>query len=445
MLRIDRRSRKIPPRCRCFYIPFPVIPIHPMKNWFLPLAAAVLVSAPAAAQRAIVPGELTRGTLATSDPRLRDGTYYDEWTFQGRRGETVIVTMESRDFDAFLHLGAVRGGVYQDLASDDDGGGNNNARVEVQLPDNGTYVIRANSLGRSTGAYTLTLISDRGNASGGWQQPSGQYPPARGDRNGYLSPGRVSGRLEQGDPTLDNGGAFHIYRYDGRRGEQLTLTLRSSEFDSYLVIGTPGGRHGVQTPLARNDDGGGGNDARIAVTLPNDGEYAIRVQPMLPATGAYTLEVVSSLRGPGRDGMNGGNNNGGYEVDADSVYADEEDEGEVDTRMVGRWGLTAPGARVRTDDWASISAGATLGVLTVDAEGAYAWRKNGRTVRGQLLPFTPRRNAQPGTRYYVINDGRDEFYLSLTRGARGQTFMQVNGRRSGLLVANGYQDPSTRY
>ena len=111
----------------------------------------------------------------------------------------------------------------------------------------------------------------------------------------------------------------------------------------------------------------------------------------------------------------------------------------VDRRLVGRWGLTLPGARVQAGDWSSVTAAASMGILTIDEGGAYTWRKSGRTLRGQLVPYTPRRDAQPGTRYFTINDGRDEFYVSLTR-YRGQRFMQVNARRTGGVVAHGYRD-----
>jgi hypothetical protein len=130
---------------------------------------------------------------------------------------------------------------------------------------------------------------------------------------------------------------------------------------------------------------------------------------------------------------------GGYDTPRPGDYEEDYEDGEIDARLVGRWGLTVPGARVRDDDWSSVSASASLGILTIDESGAYTWRKNGRTLRGQLVPYTPRRDAQPGVRYFTINDGRDEFYVSLTR-ARGQRYMQVNARRTGEVVAHGYRE-----
>ena len=420
-----------------------------MNKWFLPpLVAAALAAVPAAAQRPIVPGEVTRGALTSDDPQLADDTYYDDWTFVGRRGETVIVSMESRAFDAFLYLGTLRRGVFQQIQTDDDGGNGTNARLEVQLPEDGTYVIRASSLNESLGQYTLTLTGGRaGYGPGRYDEPAADpYRPVRpgpgsgraerAERGAYLSAGRsYYGRLYSGDPTLDNGAFFHTFRYAGRRGERVTLTLRGTGgFDPYLVLGTAGGRHGVQSALARDDDGAGGRDARIVYTFPNDGDFVIRVQSLLPASGEYTLDVESSLGGySGRPGGTGYEDQRGDEYDGEAL----------DQRLVGRWGLTLPGARVQQDDWASASASASLGILTVDEEGAYTWRKNGRTLRGQLLPYTPRRDAQPGVRYYAINDGRDEFYVFFT-SYRGQRYMQVNSRATHQVVAYGYRDGGMR-
>jgi hypothetical protein len=270
----------------------------------LPVAAALLAAGSAhAQQRSIVPGQLTRGMLSTTDGRLTDDTYFDEYVFSGRRGETVVVSMESGSFDAFLHLGVLRYGQWQVLSTDDDGGGGTNSRIELQLPEDGTYAIRANSVSRAFGEYTVSLVGGRAGSGVPGKEGVGVYDagtaqPYTGGRGGrFLEPGRrVDGYLSSSDPVLDGREPFHIYTYSGRRGETLSIIARSTDFDAYLVIGTAGGRHGVASALARNDDGAGGRDARIDFTLPYDGEYVIRVNPMVAGTGNYTLEVQSSFR-----------------------------------------------------------------------------------------------------------------------------------------------------
>jgi hypothetical protein len=404
------------------------------KRFLLAFAAAVLAAGPLSAQRSIVPGEVTRGSLSSSDPTLDDDTYYDEWAFEGRRGETVVITLRSDAFDTFLHLGSLRYGGFQDVTSDDDGGGGTNSRIEVRLPEDGLYVIRANSASRATGAYTLTLAGGRAASNaGGYETGRGERRrPGMGgridERGGILVAGQsVSGRLSSQDPTLDNGSYFDLYTYEGRRGERVTIDMRSTEFDAYLVIGTRGGRHGVESALSRDDDGGGNRNARIVFTLPYDGEFVIRAGSIIPGSGAYTLEVQSSLGG----GYTGGQPAGGYD--------DEDDVHGIDSRLTGRWGLTIPGVRVDGRDWSVVTANASMGILNVDGSGAYTWRKNGRVLRGQLVPFTPRRDARAGTQYYLIDDGRDEFYVFVT-SYRGDRYMQVNSRGTDRVVAHGYRE-----
>jgi hypothetical protein len=96
--------------------------------------------------------------------------------------------------------------------------------------------------------------------------------------DGTLTPGSVL----RSDDTYMNG-----YYYDGVAGEQITVTLRSPDFDSWLVIDQP---HG---PFRQwNDDGGGGQDSKLAITLPATGRYIIVANAVAKhSTGRYTLRV----------------------------------------------------------------------------------------------------------------------------------------------------------
>jgi hypothetical protein len=79
--------------------------------------------------------------------------------------------------------------------------------------------------------------------------------------DGTLTPSSVL----RSDDTYMNG-----YYYDGTAGEQITITLRSPDFDSWLVIDQPDG------PFRKwDDDSGGGKDAKLAVTLPATGRSII--------------------------------------------------------------------------------------------------------------------------------------------------------------------------
>lgn len=107
---------------------------------------------------AIVYGQTVNGALEATDQRADDESFYDAWVFSGRAGETVEITLESGEFDAFLVLGLVRGGRWTALESNDDGEEGTDAQIVHTLPEDGEYVIRANSLTPGeTGGYALTL------------------------------------------------------------------------------------------------------------------------------------------------------------------------------------------------------------------------------------------------------------------------------------------------
>lgn len=404
------------------------------KLFWLPLAAVALTAGTASAQRSLVPGEVTRGSLSGSDPVNEDDRYYDEYAFEARRGETVIIRMESESFDTYLYLGtASRRYGWRELARDDDGGDGTDSRIRYVIPEDGIYVVRASALYETTGPYEITLQGGRATSGYGYEpEPVRPRPgrPGRPSRDGYVQAGeRVDGFLSSNDPRLDNSAPFHVYRYDGRRGERLIVTLRSVDFDAYLVLGTPGGRHGVDVALARDDDGGGGRNSRIEFVLPEDREYVIRVNPLAAATGEYVLEVESDLRddytGRVRDRV-------------EDVYGDA-----VDRQLVGRWGLVLPGVEVNTQNWTSVAANAGFGYLEIGRDGAYTWDRNGNVRRGQLQPFTPRRGAEAGVDYYRISDGRENFYVFFTE-YRGERYMQVNNEVTGRVAAYGYRDPNSR-
>ncbi|HEX2093931.1 MAG TPA: hypothetical protein VHG28_16120 [Longimicrobiaceae bacterium] len=100
-----------------------------------------------------------------------------------------------------------------------------------------------------------------------------------------------TGALATTDPSHSDGTFYHDYIYTGRRGERITITLRSDVFDAYLRFGQM--RNGEFTQIAARDDGAGGSDSLLQTTLPADGEYVVRVSTFLDGTGAYRLKVES--------------------------------------------------------------------------------------------------------------------------------------------------------
>lgn len=135
----------------------------------------------------IAVGQTRTGALARTDPQLADSSYYDTYSYQGRQGERLTISMSSSAFDTYLSIGQVVDGRYREVGNNDDGDGTNSV-LEITLPAAGTYQIRANSfLKGQTGAYTLALASGSGAApqprpgegGGGTIRPRPQNQPSQ--------------------------------------------------------------------------------------------------------------------------------------------------------------------------------------------------------------------------------------------------------------------------
>lgn len=248
---------------------------------YLPLAAALLAAAPAAAQPTIQPGQRVAEELSAADPTTREGAHYDLWRFDAQPGHVYLVTLRSSRFDAFLAVGSGAASGCSGCSTNDDGGGGTDAAVRFTPPAPGMYEIRASSYApRGTGGYELTLRDEgvRGDAP--------PPPPAV-----VQSGDTVQGRLELGDETYGGGRAFtDTYLYHGRAGETVVVTLRSDDFDALVAMGRP--THTGCRPMDSDDDGGGGTDSKLELTLSQDGPYHIHVRTMrVDGQGAYTLTV----------------------------------------------------------------------------------------------------------------------------------------------------------
>jgi hypothetical protein len=222
--------------------------------------------------------ETRSGTLTASHPTLDDGSYYQDWIYQGRAGERIRVDLRSSDFDAFLLvLNASRD---EELARNDDGGSGTDARVEVTLPATGPYVIVANSyVEGETGAYSLSVESIQPTTGGG----------TTGSRTISLGETRA-GRLTSASEVLGDGSYYDRWYIDGRSGDRIRIEMRSSDFDTYLSFGTE--QNGQFNQLESDDDGAGGTDSRIDVTLQRTGRYLIRANSLSAGReGEYRLSV----------------------------------------------------------------------------------------------------------------------------------------------------------
>jgi Bacterial pre-peptidase C-terminal domain len=145
---------------------------------------------------------------------------------------------------------------------DDDSGGDLSARISVQLPYTGSYIILANSYGQGeSGRYQLQL-SQSGGGQGG---PAPTSPSSAGLRQ--------QGNLGPGDRTLQDGSYYQEFGFQGRAGQSVRLRLESPDFDTYLILLDEAGNR-----LAENDDANPNNtNSEMVVTLPRNGTYSVLV------------------------------------------------------------------------------------------------------------------------------------------------------------------------
>jgi len=116
--------------------------------------------------------------------------------------------------------------------------------------------------------------------------PSGSAPLIRVDEG-------VEGQLEPSDPTLADGTHYDCYYVAGRPGQLVTISMRSIEFDTYLLA-APGDPEGCDDLLAefQDDDSGGGTDSQLTVNLDEGGGMLIFANSFAPDSyGTYTVVV----------------------------------------------------------------------------------------------------------------------------------------------------------
>jgi hypothetical protein len=115
-----------------------------------------------ATPRPIEPNAEVTGTLDDSDPQGDDESYYDYWTYEGRQGERLRITLAAEGFDTYVTLGTLQNGVFNEIDSNDDGPEGTNSLLEATLPSAGTFVIRVKALsGENEGPYTLKVEPQR--------------------------------------------------------------------------------------------------------------------------------------------------------------------------------------------------------------------------------------------------------------------------------------------
>lgn len=223
-------------------------------------------------------GQSVTGSIGAGDPHVFGRGGFRAYRFQGTAGQRVVATLQSTDFDTYLIVGRVVGPLMDELKSDDDGGEDTNSRLRVTLPEDGTYLVVAQSFSEDgAGAFSLGLETAQAPTTG-QSRPITLGTPATGE-------------LTETDWTEDeNDRMYDVWTFRGRAGQRVRVQMESGEFDTYLDLGRM--ENGEFTSLNTDDDSGEeGTNSRLTQVLEEDGEYVIRASSFGDQGGAYTLSV----------------------------------------------------------------------------------------------------------------------------------------------------------
>jgi hypothetical protein len=224
-------------------------------------------------------GGQVSGTLATTDCRYPNGFYTDRYTFTLAAPSTVMFSQTSATFDSYIELllNDEVVGFHDDIAAP----GNLNASMRAVLPA-GSYQVGATSgPPNETGAYVVTA-----------QTASSLMT---GCDIVFVLPGITTDQeLDATDCPTDPPEVFYTEAFliFMEAGQEYTITLSSTTFETFLVVGrsTSGGLADVQL-----DDSSDGMNSRLVYTATVDDLYVILASSGPQSTsGAYRLNVVRS-------------------------------------------------------------------------------------------------------------------------------------------------------
>lgn len=213
------------------------------------------------------------GEIGPGDSQLESGEWFDRYTFEGLPGQHVNIEV-SGDYDTYL--GVIGPTSFRE--ENDDGDSSTHSQIEAVLSEAGTHQVLVTSYepGQS-GSYNLTI--DIGDAS---DEVEGQRDVTT------LASGQVAaGTLEQGDLTLQSGEFQDRYTLDVQAGQAISVTMRSTEFDTYL------GLHMPDESVLENDDWESDRaTSHIEAVAPVSGRYRVIATSYRPGEGgAYTVEA----------------------------------------------------------------------------------------------------------------------------------------------------------
>lgn len=252
-------------------------------------------------------GARVSATIERDDAELSDGTFADVWVLTVPTKQNIRVIMESTEIDPYLwfYESDDKEGLGELLARDDDGAGFPNAGVEGVL-NPGVYVILASTFEAEFGAYSLRVEGDAGSSPVGGNGTAGMLQ----------SGGSAQGQLTSNHPALSDDTHYAMHTFQANAGDEVTITLTSDDFDTYLLLGMGGGSLESLELISENDDGPSmGVNSQITYQVPETGVYTIIANSYAAgATGSYTVQLNIGSANWAQEIPTGGDPAGKYAV-----------------------------------------------------------------------------------------------------------------------------------
>lgn len=258
---------------------------------------------PEAARLAV--GDSLTGTIDADTPVNDEGYRARLYRFDGREGQRIDIRLEAEDFDTYLVLYRDDGTPPTRLDDNDDNDGTNSRLIRT-LEGSGPYLVEVRGFSQTVeGTYTLSLA---------------EIAPERPPEPivfGAVQEGVIDGQ----DPADGQDRNYDSFRFTGVEGNRVQIIARSGDFDTFLRISSAEGEFEA---LATDDDGlGEGTDSRLNFTLPESGDYVIRLSPLsADSEGLYSLELIDRGPAPAPGSMLIGATARGTLVEADAAAGD---------------------------------------------------------------------------------------------------------------------------
>ncbi|HEX5871118.1 MAG TPA: PPC domain-containing protein [Longimicrobium sp.] len=215
-----------------------------------------------------------------------EGRLVDEFVVYGSMGQRLQFSARSRAFDTYLELGRMGATGWEEIVANDDDDGTNSRLVHV-VAQAGEYLVRVRPYGAlpdSAAPYTV-LVEPAEVTAAVLAVTRRTRPETRPVRWGA----EMAGTLDDADAAVEDGTPYDAWTFSATAGQRIIITLRSTDFDSYLAVGRE--EDGEWMELTSNDDMlDGMPHARVVMVAPDTGEYTIRVNSFLSSpNGAYVL------------------------------------------------------------------------------------------------------------------------------------------------------------